>query len=205
METPFLVNRPYDFYENTPLSFTIYLCKDCRVKKKEYEIAKYLDEDIIPKQILNYGYVDLFAGRLRLKVKTPIMVCPFGFNKQTNQLYLQFSNLKTDAYMMGFYEFIQGIEMQHMEYLGLSETEVDEYISQIKYDKQGKYDPNLVVKVPFSSNKYNVDVRNKEKYCSVSQLFNFSKLQCDIYIDKIWKYNGKFVCKWKVDKIFISS
>ena len=205
METPFLVNRPYNFHENTPLSFTIYICKDCSVKKKEYELLKQRTKDIIPKQLSNYGYLDVFIGRSRLKVKTPVMVCPFGFNKQTNQIYLQFSNLKTDTSMMGFYDFIQDIEMQQMEYLGLSETEADEYISQIKNDKHGRYDPNLVVKVPFNSNKYHVDIKNKEKHCSVSQLFNFSKLQCDIYIDKIWKYNGKFVCKWKVDKIFILS
>ena len=30
------------------------------------------------------------------------------------------------------------------------------------------------------------------------------KLKCDIYIDKIWKFNGKYVCKWKVKNILIN-
>ena len=29
----------------------------------------------------------------------------------------------------------------------------------------------------------------------------FSKIFYDIYIDKIWKFNEKYICKWKVKKI----
>ena len=88
-----------------------------------------------------------------------------------------------------------------MEYLGLDDDDSDLYISQIRYDKKGRYDPNLLVKIPFSANKYDVEIQNKDKGCSLSNVYNFSKMRCDIYIDKIWKYNERFVCKWKVKKM----
>ena len=28
-------------------------------------------------------------------------------------------------------------------------------------------------------------------------------MTCDIYIDKIWKFNDRFYCKWKVRNIFV--
>ena len=28
-------------------------------------------------------------------------------------------------------------------------------------------------------------------------------MQCDIYIDKIWKYNDVYYCKWKARKIYL--
>ena len=29
----------------------------------------------------------------------------------------------------------------------------------------------------------------------------FCKVQCDIYLDKIWKYNDNYISKWKVKMI----
>ena len=87
--------------------------------------------------------------------------------------------------------------------LNLNDDDVYLYISQIRYDKKGRYDPNLLVKIPFRSNKYEVEVRNRDTSCSIANIYNFSKMRCDIYIDKIWKFNGKYVCKWKVKKIMI--
>ena len=108
--------------------------------------------------------------------------------------------------MKAFFDTIETMEMEQMKYIGLDEEDADLYLSQIRYDKKQRYYPNLIVKVSFRSNSYDVDIRNKSNTSislTVSQLFNFSKVKCDIYIDNIWKYNGKFVCKWKVDKILI--
>ena len=106
--------------------------------------------------------------------------------------------------MQSFYEFIQKVEFQQMRYLGLSEEETDLYLSQIRYDKKGKYDPTLIVKIPFNNqNRYDVEMKNKDSDCSISKIYNFSKLQCDIYIDKIWKFNGRYVYKWKASKVYI--
>ena len=90
-----------------------------------------------------------------------------------------------------------------MEYLGLNDDDVDLYLPQIRYDKKGKYDPNLLIKVPFRDNSYNVDIKTKDSSVSITNIFKFSKLKCDIYIDKIWKFNDKYVCKWKVERILI--
>ena len=130
------------------------------------------------------------------------MIAPFGFNKNSNQIYIQFTNIRTDSEVNSFYNFIQELEMKQMKYIGLEEDDADLYLSQIRHDKNGKYDPNLIIKVPFSKNKYDIDIKNKDgEECSISTIFNFSKMQCDIYIDKIWKFNEKYVCKWKVKKI----
>ena len=73
----------------------------------------------------------------------------------------------------------------------------------IRYDKKGRYDPNLLTKIPFRGTKYLVDIKNKDSACSISNIYNFTKVRCDIFIDKVWKYNDKYVCKWKVGKILI--
>ena len=196
----FLNNFHYNTYDGRELSFKKYICKDCTQKKKEFE---YDGSSKIPKDMLNIGYIEVLSGMYPVKVTTPVMVCPFGFNKQTNQIYLQFTNLKTDHEMNGFFNFIQNIEHQQMKYLGLTSEDLDLYISQIKYDKKEKYDPNLIVKIPFHLNKYDVDIRTSDKDCSIANIYNFSKMKCDIYIDKIWKFNGKYVCKWKVTSILL--
>ena len=180
--------------------FKKYICIDCTQKKKEYE---YDNSENVPKDILNLGYIEISLGKFPIYETTPTMVCPFGFNKSNNQMTLQFTNVKDDSEMNSFFRFIQELEMKQMEYLGINDDDVDLYISQIRYDKKGRYDPNLLVKIPFRSNKYEVEVRNRDTSCSIANIYNFSKMRCDIYIDKIWKFNGKYVCKWKVKKIMI--
>ena len=131
------------------------------------------------------------------------MVCPFGFNSKNQSLTLQFTNIKNNSEMKGFYDFIQELELKQMQYLGLREDTADLYLTQIRHDKEGKYDPNLLIKVPFKDNSYDVSIKHKDSSVAVTNIFKFSKLQCDIYIDNIWKFNGKYICKWKVKKILI--
>ena len=196
----FLKYNHHNLFEGTPLSFGTFICKDCTQKKKEYEYKKLED---IPKNILNLGYIEVNSNQRPIYVTTPIMVCPFGFNQKSNQLTLQFTNVRTDPEMNSFFNFIQNLELEQMKYIGLTDDDADLYISQVRFDKNGKYDPNLLVKAPFHSNRYDVDIQGKNGGCSITNIFNFSKLQCDIYIDKIWKFNDKFVCKWKVKKILL--
>jgi len=197
---PFLRNNHHNLFEGKPITYNNFVCKDCTQKKKEYEYEG--GDGSTPKTIPNLGYIELSLGKFPIYITTPKMVAPFGFNKQTNQIYLQFTNVRTDSEVNSFYNFIQELEMKQMQYLGLDEEEADLYLSQIRHDKNGKYDPNLILKVPFSKNKYDIDVHTKDgSECSVSTIYKFSKMQCDIYIDKIWKFNEKYVCKWKVKKI----
>ena len=59
-----------------------------------------------------------------------------------------------------------------------------------------KYDPNLILKVPFKGNGYDVNIKNKGSSILL-RIYKWTKLKCDIYIDKIWKFNGKYVANGK--------
>lgn len=198
MET--LKNIHHNIYEQKQYTYKIFSIKDCSAKKKEYEPYQ---GSSIPKEISNLGYINIQAGKYPIMITTPTMVCPFGFNKSTGQLPLQFTNVKTDPEMHSFFDFIRRFEFEQMKYLGLTSEDSELYISQIKYDKQDRYDPNLSVKVPFYGNKYDVDIYSEDSNNSLTRVYNFSKVKCDIYVDKIWKFNDHFICKWKVKRVVI--
>ena len=202
MEKGFLLNRNHNYYFDKTITYKNYICKDCSQKKKEYEVCK--DKDCEPKEIQNLGYIEISLGKYPIILTTPIMVCPFGFNKGTNILTLQFTNFKTDPEMNSFLKFIKELELQQMQYIGLDEDESDLYLSQIKVDDKMRYDPNFLLKVPFKNNGYDVSIRSKGSSISVTNIYKWTKLKCDIYIDKIWRFNGKYVCKLKVKNILIN-
>jgi len=109
-----------------------------------------------------------------------------------------------DPLMKSFYDCIQTIEYRQMELLGLGEGDEDSFISQIKHDKKGIYDPNLHMKLPFTYNKFNTEVFNDDGPVSnIMYIPRFAKMECDIYLDKIWRFNDKFISKWKVKKIHL--
>ena len=198
----FLKNVEHDRYNIDDITYKTFICKDCTKKNKEFELHI---NDESPKDLLNFGYISLqYLENPFVYVTTPPMVCLFGVDKNTWNMSLQFKDLNTDNVMKSFYDFIQGIEFQQMQYLNLDEDDADLYNSQIRQDKDEKYDPYLIVKVPFRHNKYEVDILNKDNsYQSIQNIYNFTKMRCDIFIDKIWKYNEKYVCKWKIKKIVL--
>ena len=198
----FLKNIDHDRYNIDDITYKTFICKDCTKKTKEFELHI---NDESPKDLLNFGYISLqYLENPFVYVTTPPMVCLFGVDKNTWNMSLQFKDLNTDNVMKSFYEFIQGIEFQQMQYLNLDEDDADLYNSQIRRDKDNKYEPNLSVKIPFKNNKFECDVHN-ENYasCTVLNINRFTKMKCDIYIDKIWKFNEKYICKWKCKKIYI--
>ena len=159
MEKEFLLNRNHNFYLEKKFTYKKYICKDCSQKKKEYEICK--EDECDPKMISNLGYIEVSLGKQPIVLTTPLMVCPFGFNKGTNTLTLQFTNFKTDPEMNSFIRFIKELELEQMQYIGLDEDESDLYLSQIKVDDKMKYDQNLILKVPFKNNGYDVNIRSR--------------------------------------------
>ena len=198
----FLKYKDIEYYKNlkTEYEYQCFDFKDCLSKKKEYEITKESDEK--PINLKKLAYIEVLMNRNNIEITTPPMMCLFGFNKQTNQICLQFTNYKDDEVMNNFFNFIRGMEYSQMEYLGLTEKTCDLYLSQIKNDKHEKYDPYLNVKVPFRYNKYEIELKTKEyENLSIFNLYNFTMVQCDIYIDKIWKFNGKYTCKWKIKRL----
>jgi hypothetical protein len=197
-----LKNITHDLYKVDQIKYTKYLIKDCSVKKKEYIIDKSKEDAV---NIKNIGYVSLYYNQNPLiYVTTPVMVCLFGLDKRTKQMSLQFTNLESDNEMKSFFDFIENIEVNNMKSLGIDEDNYDKYINQIRYDKQRKYDPNLSVKVPFVNNRYDMDIYSDDySLINIENICNFTKMRCDIYIDKIWKWNDVFTCKWKVKVIHL--
>ena len=175
-------------------------CTNVNAKKKDY---KPCTSD--PGTDLKYNYSQLYYHKKpQFIVTTPPMVCPFGINNYGNnfKICLQFTNYASDPVMKQFLDFIQECEYKQMELLGLTEDDQDLFISQIKYDSKGKYDPNLELKIPFSYNRFQCDIYSDDfQDISIMNISKFCKIQCDIYLDKIWKYNGTYISKWKAKMI----
>jgi len=197
-----LKNITHDLYKVDQIKYTKYLIKDCSAKKKEYVLDKSKENAV---DIKNIGYVSLYYNQNPLiYITTPVMVCLFGLDKRTKQMSLQFTNLESDSEMKSFFDFIENVEVNNMKNLGIDEDNYDKYINQIRYDKDRKYDPNLSVKVPFVNNRYDIDIYSDNySLINIENICNFTKMKCDIYIDKIWKWNDVFTCKWKVKVIHL--
>ena len=117
---------------------------------------------------------------------------------------LQFSNLKEDSEMKYFFDLIQNIEYECMKNIGLTQDNADNFVSQIKHDKKNKYDPNLSVKLPFHKNSFQTTIlSDNSSAINIFNIQNFTNMQWDIYLDKIWRMNDKFYAKWKCSKINI--
>lgn len=175
-------------------------CKNVNAKQKEF--IKCLTD---PRTDLKFCYSQLlYYKKPQFVVTTPVMICPFGINNNgTNfKMCLQFTNYKSDHEMNSFYNFIQNCEYKQMSLLGLSEEDSELFVSQIKHDSKDRYDPNLEVKIPFNYNRFQCDIYS-DNYdgISIMNISKFCKLQCDIYLDKIWKYNDTYISKWKVKMI----
>lgn len=196
-----LKNIHHDRYKVDNIQYANFLWEDC-TKKKEVIQDKSRKFAI---DLKNIAYTSIYYnGTPMIYVTTPVMTCLWGMNKQTKQLSLQFTDLETDSSMKSFYNFIKNIEIHNMRNLGITEDNMDEYGTQIRVDKSGKYEPNLSVKVPFVENRYEIEVFNDEiDNINIYNINKFVKMICDIYIDKIWKYNDIFYCKWKARKIYL--
>ena len=199
----FIKFNNFETLKNYKINFNCFDYKEYNSKNKEYELSK-IEENSKPNKLNKLAYIEIKANTYPINIQTPEMICLFGFDKNTNQICLQFTNYKTDERMNLFYNFIQQMEYLQMKYIGLNKKNCDLYNSQIRQDKNEKYDPYLIIKVPFRNNKYEVDVKRKDNnYNSITNLYNFTKVKCDIYIDKIWKYNEKYICKWKLKRLLI--
>lgn len=195
------------------LDISHYVCDDMSVKKSQdrtYSECSHKKQRF--KDHPCYGYMQLYYGNDPfLYVTTPTMKCLFGIKQNYGsnfEMCLQFNDLESDPVMKQFYEFIETVEFVCMKHLGLSADEEDRFVSQIKYDKERKYEPKINVKVPFTYNQFQTDVytdadKAKDKSVNLLSIPKFTNMECDIYLDKIWRMNGKFYAKWKCRCIHI--
>ncbi len=194
----------HDKVDTSVIKYVPYLCEDMSVKQseKKYKKCRHCIKDN-PK----FGYIQLnYLDSSQMFVTTPKMKCLFGVQGQNGNfsMSLQFTNIKEDQNMKNFYNFIERLEFEIMKNIGLGIDDADRYVSQIKHDKKGIYEPNLSVKIPFNYNKFQVDIYSND-YSAVNlfQIQKFTDIQCDIYLDKIWRINDKFYCKWKCSTIHL--
>mgnify|MGYP001217899397 CR=1 FL=1 len=188
------------------INFKTYQCDDMSITKMDDK--KYSENNKIDKDHNCFGYIQVYYHKNPLLyITTPPMKNIFGIQKKGKnnfQMNLQFTNLEEDPKMKQFFEFIQNIEFACMKYLGLTTEDCDRFISQIQYDKNEIYEPNLLIKIPFHYNRFLTDLYSD--YSSYVNIFNIPKyqtLECDLYIDKVWRMNDKFYMKWKCKIIHI--
>ena len=194
-----LKNIDYNKYKLEDINYISYICT--AVKKQ-----KYKQDNTVPTDNDSLSHIDIFSTyNTIIELTTPEMMIPFGIETGSGfQMKLQFTNYKSDPNMKSFYDFISNLEFQQMQYIGLDENNVDLYNSQIYQDKQNKYDPNLKIKLPFNYNKFDTDIySDNHPISSIMHVPKFAKMECDIYLDKIWKFNDKYISKWKVKVIHL--
>jgi len=191
-------------YEN--VSFKNYQCDDISVKKSKDK--KYSENNKLHKDHPCFGYIQVYyIKNPLLYVTTPPMKCLFGIQKQGSnnfQMSLQFTDLEEDPKMKQMFEFVQNTEFACMKHLGLTEEDADRFVSQIQYDKKDMYEPNLLVKLPFHYNRFITDLYSD--HSSTVNIFHIPKFQlmeCDLFVDKVWRLNDKFYMKWKCKVIHI--
>jgi len=194
-----LKNISHKAYDIEKIRYVNFSCKNPNVKKKEF-----IEDTSVAVNNDKLSHVGLYYSKNSIiYVTTPVMVCPFGVNQSNGfMMNLQFTNYENDDRMKEFYLFIKSLEELQKNHMGFDDTNDDLYISQVKRDKQKKYDPNLVVKLPFRQNKFELEAYNKDgDIINVMNIPKFCKVQCDIYIDKIWKFNDQYICKWKLHRL----
>ena len=182
------------------LNFKRYKCDDMSIIKmndKTYSKCSDLDKDHPC-----FGYITVgYLKNPQLYVTTPVMKCLFGVQNKGSgnfQMNLQFTDLEEDPIMKQFYDFIEGCEFYAMKYLGLDENDSDRFVSQIYHDKKGMYEPNLNVKLPFQYNQFTTDLYSEfSSGVNIFSINKFQKMECDLFVDRIWRMNDKFYMKWK--------
>uniref|UniRef100_A0A6C0FBP1 Uncharacterized protein n=1 Tax=viral metagenome TaxID=1070528 RepID=A0A6C0FBP1_9ZZZZ len=188
------------------LNFKSFHCDDMSVTKSSEKT--YSESKESHKDHPCFGYLQVYyLKNPMLYVTTPKMKCLFGVQNKGNgnfQMSLQFTDLEEDPYMKNFFEFIQSCEFYAMKTLGLTSEDADRFVSQIIYDKKEMYEPNLNVKLPFQYNQFLTDIYSE--YSSGVNIFHirkFQNMECDLYVDKIWRMNDKFYMKWKCKVIHV--
>ena len=152
-----LKNIHHDKYKVDDIQYANFLWEDCTEKQDviQDKSRKFAVD------LKNIAYTSIYNNTPMIYVTTPVMTCLWGWIK-TKRLSTV-ADLESNPSMKSFFTFIKNIELNNMRNLGITDKDIDNYGLQIRIDKSGKYEPNLVVKVPFVDNRYAVDVFNDDK------------------------------------------
>ena len=105
----FLKNINCDRYKIEDIVYKTFTCDDCTAKKKEFSLCENGD---CPKNLKNFGYISLqYLQNPIVYITTPVMTCLFGVDKNTWNMSLQFTGLKTDTEMKTFFRWIDPLHL----------------------------------------------------------------------------------------------
>ena len=145
---------------------------------------------------IKYNYQTLF-------LKTPLMISPFGINKNQNNYYLDLSLDKETTNIAFFYQWLQEFESK-VKYL-LKEVDPElidnNFVSCIKYN--GDSFKNLRTKVDSKNGDTKINIHSKYQDKDLSKKLKQGKMYCLLKCQSVWKMNGKWGYSWRVEDIFV--
>ena len=134
------------------------------------------------------------------EIKFPKVYIPFGIEEKFKNYYLnlQLNNYKNDNYQNSFLLFIENLEKQIIEKLGIDK---ELFNSQISYRKNDII--MIYTKIMEKFRKFTTKVYKDNRLLNIFNLGKEINIDGTIIIDKIWKIKGKYYYKLKLSNICV--
>jgi len=167
-------------------------------KKIKLEKIHFVNEKNINN---NWKSIDIKYDNKKLEFITPLIYMPFGIENEYNNyiLKLQFNGAKnnTNSDLIHFYNFIEKLEKNIIEYLKIDKIKFKSSIC-IKHN----YD-NLL-KAKFNSYKKRINCKiNSNNYTTIYEIPKKTWIKCILYIDKIIFNEEIYTCKFIIKEICV--
>lgn len=85
-------------------------------------------------------------------------------------------------------------------------NQINEKISSIlnkSVKNQLREDNVLICKIPRIKNKITTEIKDKNGYYNIYNISKNQYINCELYLDTIWKFNDKYYYKWNYKKIYV--
>jgi len=145
-------------------------------------------------------YHNIYYEDAPILIETGILPAPFGLDESYNNKFIKLAlkDIKNSMKSQELYTFIETLEKKLVELI----PDCDVIESQLRC--HSKYDPILTVKIPMGKNTVNVDIVDKNG--APFNLYGLSKgdyVNCQILIDTVWHFRGKYSYKIKAKRIIV--
>lgn len=152
---------------------------------------------------LDGSQIMVHLGDNKLKIKTPIVTFPFGFDCIGDSYYgkMEFTNHVGDVEMRDFFNLMKSCEKYISDYIHTIDKDA---IIQSNIIEKESYNPEMVIKLIQFKQKITTKIMDKtSKYLTFMDIKKKSRAKCVLLLDGIWKVNGKYCYKWKAQEILI--
>ena len=133
-------------------------------------------------------------------IETALFPLPFGLEEAYNNKFIKLclSNIKKSNEAQELFTFIGQLEKRFVDLI----PDCDNIQSQIR--THSKYDPVLTVKVPTFKNAVACDIVEMDGTpFNIYGLSNGDYVKCQLLIDTVWYFKGKYSYKIKAKKIIV--